>query len=90
MDYLRTLTSAPKQECAHAPGEMPAPSGQACEECGSTWNLRMCTSCGHVGCCDSQAGDARRHYRETGHEVMTAMPVGRGFVWCYEHDTYVD
>jgi CPA1 family monovalent cation:H+ antiporter len=49
----------------------------------------MCTACGHVGCCDSQAGDARRHYRETGHEVMVAMPVGRGFSWCYADERYL-
>jgi len=82
--------STSHEPCSHQPAQTASPNGQTCEECGSTWNLRMCTSCGHVGCCDSQAGDARRHYRETGHEVMTAMPVGRGFVWCYEHDTYVD
>jgi uncharacterized UBP type Zn finger protein len=69
---------------------MATPSGRQCEECGSTYSLRMCAECGHVGCCDSQAGDARRHYAETGHEVMTSMPVGTGFVWCYKDDKYVD
>jgi len=49
----------------------------------------MCAACGHVGCCDSQAADARRHYHETGHEVMVAMPVASGFTWCYEHDRYL-
>jgi hypothetical protein len=32
------------------------PSAQGCEEClqaGETWvHLRLCRSCGHVGCCD--------------------------------------
>ena len=50
----------------------------------------MCTTCGHVGCCESQAGDAEAHYRETGHEVMASMPVGRGFLWCYAERKYVD
>mgnify|MGYP001815508970 FL=1 len=49
----------------------------------------MCAACGHLGCSDSQAGDARRHYRETGHEVMVAMPVGRGFSWCYTDERYL-
>ena len=66
-----------------------ADGGSACEECGSTSSLRMCAACGHVGCCDSQAADARRHYHETGHEVMVAMPVASGFTWCYEHDRYL-
>ena len=50
----------------------------------------MCADCGHVGCCDSQAGDARRHYRESGHAVMVSMPVGTGFSWCYVDDRYLD
>lgn len=50
----------------------------------------MCAICGHVGCCDSQAGHARAHYRETGHAVMASMPVGGGFTWCYADDRYVD
>ena len=49
----------------------------------------MCTSCGHVGCCESQAGDAEAHYRATGHEVMASMPVGRGFLWCYAERRYI-
>ena len=90
MDYLRTLISPSQEQCAHAPSEQATPSGGACEECGSTSSLRMCASCGHVGCCDSQAGDARKHYSETGHEVMVSMPVGSGFKWCYPDDRYVD
>lgn len=47
MDYLRSLASPTDQQCAHAPSELATPSGQACEECGSTHSLRMCASCGH-------------------------------------------
>ncbi len=90
MDLIRSFTGKPDSACAHVPAQMAAPSGQQCEACGSTYNLRMCAQCGHVGCCDSQAGDARRHYAETGHEVMASMPVGAGFVWCYKDDKYVD
>ncbi len=90
MNYLRSLMSTEAQTCEHAPSAAATPNGNTCEECGSTWNLRMCTTCGHVGCCDSQAGDARQHYSKTGHEVMTAMPAGSGFVWCYAHDRYID
>jgi uncharacterized UBP type Zn finger protein len=89
MDYLRHGASSSEPGCTHVPERLASPNGHACEECGSTWSLRMCAICGHVGCCDSQAGDARRHYRETGHEVMVAMPVERGFRWCYAHDRYL-
>ena len=90
MELLRSLTGTSHSTCNHRPAELATPNGNACEECGSTWNLRMCAECGHVGCCDSQAGDARRHYDDTGHEVMVAMPVDRGFTWCYTDDRYID
>jgi uncharacterized UBP type Zn finger protein len=90
MDLLRTLTGTSEATCPHRPAELATPSGTACEGCGSTRSLRMCASCGHVGCCDSQAGHARRHYDQSGHEVMVAMPVGHGFTWCYEDKRYLD
>lgn len=90
MDMIKSLMATGGATCDHVPDELATPSGQQCEECGSTWNLRMCATCGHVGCCDSQAGDARHHYRDTGHEVMLSMPTGRGFTWCYRDDKYVD
>ena len=45
-----------------------------CEEClrdGMRWvHLRLCLTCGHVGCCDSSIGrHADRHFRDTGHPV---------------------
>ena len=89
MNYLRSIVSSTDQGCTHVPAQMATPNGATCEECGSTWSLRMCADCGHVGCCDSQAGDARRHYQETGHEVMLSMPVGSGFTWCYKDDRYL-
>ena len=90
MDMIRSLLSPAGSACEHAPDEMAVPSGDRCEECGSTHSLRMCATCGHVGCCDSQAGDATAHYRKTGHEVMASMPVGGGFKWCYAEGKYVD
>ena len=41
MDYLRSLASPTDQQCAMRPSELATPSGQACEECGSTHSLRM-------------------------------------------------
>jgi hypothetical protein len=49
----------------------------------------MCADCGHVGCCESQAGDARAHAHSSGHPVIHSMPVGRGFTWCYADRDYV-
>jgi uncharacterized UBP type Zn finger protein len=89
MDMIKSLLSTSNAECQHMPEQLAEPSGNRCEECGSTFNLRMCATCGHVGCCESQAGDAEQHWKSSGHEVMLAMPVGRSFSWCYEDHKYV-
>ena len=89
MDMIRSLMGTSDSSCAHVPASLAAPASDRCEECGSTYSLRMCATCGHVGCCESQAGDAEDHYRKTGHEVMASMPVGRGFKWCYAEKRYV-
>ncbi|TQR86248.1 UBP-type zinc finger domain-containing protein [Mycobacterium hodleri] len=59
---------------------------QECEELGeSTWaHLRMCLSCGHVGCCDSSPHKhANRHFHETEHPVMRSVEPGENWRWCY-------
>ncbi len=78
------------QACDHVPEVHAGARADSCEECGSRFNLRVCSTCGHVGCCDSQQGHARVHYHETGHPVMRAKTaIGRGFIWCYADDRYV-
>jgi len=50
--------------------------------------LRMCLTCGHVGCCDSSVGlHATKHFKETGHPVMVALP-SKSWEWCYIHEEY--
>jgi len=88
--YTRSPMTALTLSCPHTPERVASPSGGACEECGSTWNLRLCASCGHVGCCESQAGHARAHALGVDHPVIYQMPVGPGsFVWCYAEDRYL-
>ena len=64
------------------------PSGKGCKEClatGTKWvELRMCLSCGHVGCCDSSPGKhATGHFHETHHAVMQSVEPGKDWKWCY-------
>jgi monovalent cation:H+ antiporter-2, CPA2 family len=64
------------------------PSAQGCEEClkiGDTWvHLRICMTCGHVGCCDtSKNKHATKHFEETGHPIMRSVEKGEGWAWCY-------
>jgi len=77
------------EPCEHLPASVPAAQANQCQECGSGFNIRLCATCGHVGCCDSQAGHARTHANETGHPVIYANPRGGGFTWCYPHNRYL-
>lgn len=61
---------------------------QVCEDCvklGDGWvHLRLCMSCGHVGCCDSSKNrHATRHFRHTGHPLVRSIEPGERWVWCY-------
>ncbi len=68
---------------------VPAPVTPAgCEEClqeGVEWvHLRLCMTCGHVGCCDSSPGThATKHSRATGHPVIRSFEPGEAWRWCY-------
>jgi len=58
-----------------------------CEEClkiGGTWlHLRMCQSCGQIGCCDSSPNrHATRHAREAEHPVLRSAEPGEDWSWC--------
>jgi hypothetical protein len=72
-----------------------APRSTTCEACaalGTRWNeLRVCLSCGHVGCCeDSPNAHALAHFHETGHPVIAALDRGQHWAWCYAHSRYYD
>lgn len=69
-------------------------SEHVCPECvaqGTTWvHLRICMTCGHVGCCDSStARHARVHYEATGHPIIKSIEAGPDWAWCYVDDTYL-
>jgi uncharacterized UBP type Zn finger protein len=64
------------------------PNTHGCEEClktGDTWvHLRLCRSCGHVGCCDdSKNRHATKHFRATQHPIMSSLERGEKWSWCY-------
>jgi len=56
-----------------------------CEREGLRWvHLRLCLTCGNVGCCDSSIGKhASRHFRDTGHPVMRSFEQGEKWRWCF-------
>jgi len=64
------------------------PSADGCEDClatGDQWvHLRLCTRCGHVGCCDSSPNrHATAHHTATEHSVVRSFEPGEGWFWCY-------
>jgi uncharacterized UBP type Zn finger protein len=66
-----------------------------CEGCmaiGAEWNeLRVCLSCGHVGCCeDSRHAHALAHFKSTGHPMISSYERGETWGWCYHHRRYFD
>ena len=65
-----------------------APSSKGCEEClalGDIWvHLRMCLTCGHVGCCnDSKNKHANQHFHTTGHPLVKPYGEQDEWVWCF-------
>lgn len=65
------------------------PSANGCEDClriGDRWvHLRMCMSCGHVGCCDSSPHrHATAHWRShPEHPLVRSFEPGEDWWWCY-------
>lgn len=64
------------------------PHTRGCEEClalGDRWvHLRMCLTCGHVGCCDSSKNKhATKHFQATGHPIMRSIERGESWRWCF-------
>jgi uncharacterized UBP type Zn finger protein len=59
-----------------------------CEDClalGDSWvHLRMCMTCGKIGCCDSSPNrHATRHANESGHPIIRSAEPGEDWSWCY-------
>ena len=70
------------------------PRTDGCEEClqtGNEWvHLRLCLTCGHVGCCDdSNNRHATAHFHSTGHPVIESLERGENWRWCYVDDVLV-
>ena len=76
--------------CEHllnAPAEA-TPKTERCGQCdaqGTSWiDLRLCLSCGEVGCCDSSPWQhAAKHADQAEHPVMRSFERGESWRWCY-------
>jgi hypothetical protein len=85
-----------RHTCPHLNQIRPVtPNTDGCEEClasGDRWvHLRLCLTCGHVGCCDSSKGKhATKHFHTSGHPVMKSAEPGEHWGWCYIDQIQLD
>lgn len=72
-----------------------SPSSPGCEDClrtGDRWvHLRICMTCGHVGCCDNSPNrHATAHHRTTDHPIIRSYEPGEDWWWCYVDESLLD
>jgi len=54
-------------------------------------HLRLCLTCGHVGCCDdSKNKHATKHFRASGHPIIKSLEPWEDWKWCYVDEVMVD
>jgi uncharacterized UBP type Zn finger protein len=80
--------------CTHLQAIRPVvASSPGCEDClragRRDWvHLRLCQTCGHVGCCDSSPGrHATKHFHATAHPIVRSFEPGEDWFWCYIDQT---
>lgn len=82
------------KQCAHLDAvRTDRRNTDGCEEClasGDTWvHLRVCRTCGHVGCCDnSKNRHARRHFQATSHPIISSIEPGETWSWCFADEIF--
>ncbi len=79
-------------DCPHLVALKPGitPTKSRCEQCGLTDNLRICLSCGYVGCCESRGAHDTEHFRGTGHPFIKPHNAGADWLWCYECNAFLE
>jgi uncharacterized UBP type Zn finger protein len=79
LDQIRDVTPSDTRGCSD------------CMESGGRWvHLRMCLTCGRVGCCDSSPNrHASKHAAEHGHPLVSSFEPGEDWSWCFEDEVAV-
>ena len=84
------------QTCEHLKEIKPVePHSTGCEDClkiGGRWvHLRLCESCGHVGCCDSSPNThATKHFHSSDHPIIKSFEPGENWGYCYVDDLFYE
>jgi hypothetical protein len=84
------------KDCSHLEQiQVTEPSTRMCAQCfeaGDYWPaLRMCMTCGFVGCCDtSNNTHMKKHHEETGHPLIRSIRMDEGWMFCYEDGAFFE
>ena len=72
------------------------PSSEGCEDClraGGSWvHLRLCMTCGHVGCCDNSPNrHATAHWKaHQDHPLIRSYEPDEDWWWCYVDELFFE
>ncbi|MGH9222636.1 MAG: ubiquitin carboxyl-terminal hydrolase 14 [Acidimicrobiales bacterium] len=80
LDAIQSVTPGTPDGCAE------------CLEMGDRWvHLRICLSCGHVGCCNSSKNKhATKHYESTEHPLIQSFQPGEMWLWCFVDELFME
>ena len=85
------------ESCTHTDQiSNPEPSSWGCEDClamgRQDWvHLRLCETCGHIGCCDQSPGrHATAHAHATPHPIIRSYEPGEDWFYCYPDDFFFE
>jgi uncharacterized UBP type Zn finger protein len=84
---MASVCSHLDQVLVHEPPD-PVLGCQDCLETGGWWvHLRLCLTCGRVGCCDDSPNrHATRHAEATEHPIIRSLQPGEDWCWCYKDE----
>ncbi len=82
---MATCTHLDQVEISDVPTRAGVPGCEECLKIGGRWvHLRVCRSCGKVGCCDNSPNrHATAHFAETEHPIISSIEPGEDWSWCY-------
>ena len=83
--------SVARDQCPHVTTwhREAASTKTACEACALTTDLRICLTCGYVGCCESHGAHDTEHFRKSGHPLIRPHRSYEDFLWCYSCNAFL-
>jgi Zn-finger in ubiquitin-hydrolases and other protein len=72
-------------EIDEVPARTEVPGCEDCLRMGGRWvHLRVCRTCGKVGCCDSSPNrHASAHAAQESHPIASSIEPGEDWSWCF-------